>query len=183
VRDGAGQRIVHLPILILSARTLAEDRTRGFDVGSQSVPDQAVRPGRVPQPDQEPADVHNRANAPAPPARFDIFEFGENHVNFEHVRGDGGGEPVRMTQLEIALLRYFVENEGRVIPRRELLKKVWGLPGPSTRGLPTNSSAFAEDLRTRAGQPAAFPDHPRRGIPLRRSPLSDCAEISCSIPK
>ena len=34
-----------------------------------------------------------------------------------------------MTQLEIALVRYFVEHEGRVIPRRELLEKVWGLPG------------------------------------------------------
>ena len=39
------------------------------------------------------------------------------------------GEPVRMTQLEMTLLRYFVENEGRVIPRRELLENVWGMPG------------------------------------------------------
>ncbi len=34
-----------------------------------------------------------------------------------------------MTQLEMSLLRYFVENESRVIPRHELLKNVWGLPG------------------------------------------------------
>jgi two-component system OmpR family response regulator len=40
-----------------------------------------------------------------------------------------GGEPVRMTQLEMRLLRYFVENEGRIIPRRELLENVWELPG------------------------------------------------------
>ena len=38
-------------------------------------------------------------------------------------------EAVRMTQLELSLLRYFVENEGRVIPRRELLENVWGMPG------------------------------------------------------
>jgi len=29
----------------------------------------------------------------------------------------------------MTLLRYFVENENRVIPRRELLEKVWGMPG------------------------------------------------------
>jgi two-component system, OmpR family, alkaline phosphatase synthesis response regulator PhoP len=34
-----------------------------------------------------------------------------------------------VTQLEMTLLRYFVENENRVIPRRELLEKVWGMPG------------------------------------------------------
>jgi two-component system OmpR family response regulator len=34
-----------------------------------------------------------------------------------------------MTQLEMKLLRYFVENTGRVIPRQELLERVWGLSG------------------------------------------------------
>ena len=34
-----------------------------------------------------------------------------------------------MTQLELTLLRYFIENQGRVIPRRELLENVWGMPG------------------------------------------------------
>ena len=31
-----------VPVLMLSARTLAEDRTRGFDVGGQPVPFQAL---------------------------------------------------------------------------------------------------------------------------------------------
>ena len=34
-----------------------------------------------------------------------------------------------MTQMELTLLRYFIENQGRVIPRRELLENVWGQPG------------------------------------------------------
>lgn len=34
-----------------------------------------------------------------------------------------------MTQLEMKLLQYFVQHEGRVIPRQELLQQVWGLPG------------------------------------------------------
>ncbi len=37
--------------------------------------------------------------------------------------------PVRMTQLEMKLLQYFVTHEGRVIPRHELLENVWGMPG------------------------------------------------------
>ena len=34
-----------------------------------------------------------------------------------------------MTQLEMKLLQYFVQHEGRVIPRHELLENVWGMPG------------------------------------------------------
>ena len=39
------------------------------------------------------------------------------------------GKPVRMTSKELRLLRYFVENEGRVISRNELLNEVWDLSG------------------------------------------------------
>ena len=37
-------------------------------------------------------------------------------------------EVMRMTQLEMQLLTYFIENAGRVIPRGELLEQVWDLP-------------------------------------------------------
>jgi two-component system OmpR family response regulator len=57
------------------------------------------------------------------------FEFAAAKINFETFEATVQGEPVRLTQLEMTLLRYFVENEGRVIPRRELLENVWGMPG------------------------------------------------------
>ncbi|MBL6724981.1 MAG: winged helix-turn-helix domain-containing protein, partial [Rubripirellula sp.] len=39
------------------------------------------------------------------------------------------GKSVRMTSKEIKVLRYFLENEGRVISRNELLSEVWNLSG------------------------------------------------------
>ena len=33
-----------------------------------------------------------------------------------------------MTALELKLLEYFMQNEGRVIPRSELLERVWEMP-------------------------------------------------------
>ena len=57
------------------------------------------------------------------------YEFADAKINFETFKVTVNDEPVRMTQLELSLLRYFVENEGRVIPRRELLENVWGMPG------------------------------------------------------
>ncbi len=120
-----------LPVLILSARTLAEDRTRGFDVGANQY---LTKPFDL---DEFLSRVKNllalcsgragHASSKAGPVTS--FEFEENKINFETFEVTTGGQPVRMTQLEMTLLRYFVENEGRVIPRHELLQNVWGLPG------------------------------------------------------
>ena len=65
-------------------------------------------------------------------------------------------EPVRMTQLEMSLLRYFVENEGRVIPRRELLENVWGMPGSLNTRAPDQ---FIRRLRKLFEPDPAAPRH------------------------
>jgi len=116
-----------LPILILSARTLAEDRTRGFDVGANQYLTKPFDLDEFLSRIKNLLTFHGRGKVAALP-RIEVFEFGENRVDFQRFLVTVRGEPVRMTQLEITLLRYFVENEGRVIPRSELLRKVWGLP-------------------------------------------------------
>jgi two-component system OmpR family response regulator len=117
----------HLPILMLSARTLAEDRTRGFDVGANQYLTKPFDLDEFLSRIKNLLTFHGRGRVPDS-ARIEVFEFGESRVDFQRFLVTVRGEPVRMTQLEITLLRYFVENEGRVIPRSELLKKVWGLP-------------------------------------------------------
>ncbi|MHC4178150.1 MAG: response regulator transcription factor [Planctomycetota bacterium] len=120
-----------LPVLILSARTLAEDRTRGFDVGANQY---LTKPFDL---DEFLSRVKNllalhgrRAERPrAQSTRVTTFEFGDARINFETFEVTTSGVPVRMTQLEMTLLRYFVENEGRVIPRHELLENVWDMSG------------------------------------------------------
>ena len=50
------------------------------------------------------------------------------HVDFDTHEVHVDGKEVHMTPLELRLLEYFIHNEGRVIPRGELLEKVWGIP-------------------------------------------------------
>jgi DNA-binding response OmpR family regulator len=118
-----------VPVMILSARTLAEDRARGFDVGANQY---MMKPFDL---DEFLSRVKNllrlhraRADAETRPARKGTFEFAGAAIDFDSFEVSVRGEPVRMTQLEMKLLRYFIENEGRVIPRHELLEKVWGMP-------------------------------------------------------
>jgi two-component system OmpR family response regulator len=121
------------PILMLSARTLAEDRTRGFDVGANQY---MSKPFDL---DELLSRIKNLLQTngprPVPPAAPKVresvqqIEFAGINVNFETHEATVRGEPVRMTSKELRLLRYFIENEGRVISRHELLSEVWNLSG------------------------------------------------------
>ncbi len=119
------------PVLILSARTLAEDRARGFDVGANQY---LTKPFDL---EEFLSRVRNllqwagrssagRGSAGRPPTQA---AFGNAEINFDTFEVTVAGHQVRMTQLEMKLLRYFVEHEGRVIPRQELLEEVWGMAG------------------------------------------------------
>ena len=71
----------------------------------------------------------DRPAEPSANATVEVFEFAEAKVNFTTWEVTVKGEPVPLTSLEMKLLRYFIEHEGRVIPRAELLERVWNLPG------------------------------------------------------
>lgn len=116
-----------VPILMLSARTLAEDRIRGFNVGA----DQYL---------QKPFDLEellsrarnllfrkrDYATAVTNPSPIgDEFSFGRAHINFNTFEATVAGEALKLTPIEMRLIRHFAENEGRVISRAELLESVW----------------------------------------------------------
>ena len=56
------------------------------------------------------------------------YAFGGHVVDFETHQATVAGEQVQLTQLELKLLEYFFQSEGRVIPRGELLVEVWDMP-------------------------------------------------------
>ena len=148
-----------VPVLILSARTLSEDRTRGFDAGADQY---LTKPFDL---DEFLSRVKNmltmnsrRVTGAAPSA---TFEFGEARIDFGTFEAVVGGESVRLTSLETRLLEYFVEHAGRVISRDELLKRVWDLPGKVRSRAPDQ---FIHRLR-KIFEPD--PSHPRHFLTVR----------------
>ena len=125
---------VNVPVLILTARTLKEDRVRGFDVGADQY---LTKPFDL---DELLTRVRNlllmhqrrsgRQNSTPPEAK--PYSFGLATVNFGTYEVCVAGNSVRLTQLEMKLLQYFIQNEGRVIPRQELLENVWQMPASIT---------------------------------------------------
>ncbi len=123
------------PILMLSARTLVEDRIRGYDVGADQY---LQKPFEL---DELLSMTRNllsrRALAPAAPVVSAVgpeYAFGRAIVNFDTFEVSVADRSLRLTHTEIKLLRYFVENEGVVVTRAQLLENVWGMSHiPTTR--------------------------------------------------
>jgi two-component system OmpR family response regulator len=125
---------IDVPVLILSARTLTEDRKRGFDVGADQY---LTKPFDL---DELLSRVRSllhlydrRANRHQETAAAErVYDFAQARVNFDSYEAEVRGKVVKLTQLEMKLLQYFIDNEGRVIPRDELLEKVWEMPATIT---------------------------------------------------
>lgn len=126
-----------VPVLMLSARTLSEDRTRGFEAGADQY---LMKPFDL---DELLARVNNllvryerrrRLDAPTEPGVKSTFSFGKAEVDFDTFEVKVDGRSQRLTHMDMKLLRYFVVNAGRVVSREEILEQVWGYSNlPTTR--------------------------------------------------
>ncbi|TWT76599.1 Sensory transduction protein regX3 [Planctomycetes bacterium CA13] len=122
-----------IPVLMLSARTLAEDRTRGFDVGANQYMSKPFELDELLSRIKNLLQISAQEPNKGPPKKTEPsvtqFQFGEVAVDFETHEATVADKPVRMTPKELKLLKYFVEHPNRVISRNELLKEVWGMSG------------------------------------------------------
>ena len=152
-------RRTDLPVVMLTARTLVEDRIRGFDAGTDVYLQKpfeldellsVVRNllGRRPRAEKPAA---AEAVRPAP------VRFGAAEINFDTWEASYAGRPVKLTNLEMKLLRYLVEHEGLVVSREELLKNVWGMTrAPATRTIDTFMLNLRKSFEADPSKPVHF---------------------------
>jgi DNA-binding response OmpR family regulator len=127
----------YVPVVMLTARNSAEDRVRGLEVGAD---DYLVKPfdliellARVRSMLRRRAWERERRKDTTgrPPSPASVV-LGDARIDFESHEVERAGEPIKLTRLELDLLRYFVEHPGKVLSREHLLEEVWKLHGYST---------------------------------------------------
>ncbi len=117
-----------VPILVLSARSLSEDRALAFDCGTDQY---LSKPFALPELLSRVRNLterrKRRAAEEAAPARGpDTADFSGVHVDFRRYEVTARGRTSPLTELELQLLRYFIEHDGDVLTRAEILANVWG---------------------------------------------------------
>lgn len=86
-----------------------------------------------------------------------VLRFGDVCVNFSSMEVSRSDETVALTGLEFRLLRFLVQNAGRVISRDELLDEVWGYENyPCTRTVDNHILRLRQKLELDPARPVHF---------------------------
>ena len=112
--------LVDLPVLVVADRFHTEDLAGedGFDDFLLSPIDRMelrIRLLRL-----------TAGQAPPSEPAVDVLWFDDLELNTATYQATVGGRPQDLTYMEYELLRYFLENPGRVWSREQILSKVWG---------------------------------------------------------
>jgi DNA-binding response OmpR family regulator len=166
LRD-AGQ---YMPVIMLTARSAAEERVRGLDSGAD---DYMPKPFVLSELLARVRSALRRSGwrqqeNPAEASRG-VLAFGSSRINFDTHEASSAGKPVRLTQLELDLLHYFSLNPGRVLSREELLERVWNLRNaPNTRSVDNFIARLRRYFEPLPDKPVHFLSH--RGAGYRFIP-------------
>jgi two-component system OmpR family response regulator len=132
-----------VPVLVLSARTLAEDRMMAFDVGTDQY---ITKPFEL-------AELLNRVRNVIERHRTILAQeaksvtlqeplektsqptchvFSRFTLDLKRYELKVGEEVFTLTPLELKLMRYFIEHEGQVLSRAQIMENVWDEPSDIT---------------------------------------------------
>ena len=114
---------IHSPVLMLTARGEQENVLKGFGLGAE---DYIVKPFNA---EELAARVKAILYRTQPPSKTPmvIYEIGDVEINFSTHEAFRGNDIVNFTALEFDILRYLIENKGRTVSRKQLLRDVWGI--------------------------------------------------------
>ena len=117
-----------VPVLVLSARTLSEDKAQAFDCGTDQY---MTKPFALPELLSRVRNLIERSSARTSAtsngnSRQDVYEFAGIRVDFDKFEVTVGQTTHNLTTMEMQLLCYFIENEALVLSRAQILKDVWG---------------------------------------------------------
>jgi two-component system alkaline phosphatase synthesis response regulator PhoP len=144
------QKGIDTPILMLTARGQVIDRVVGLKLGAD---DYLTKPFA-------PAELLARLEAlirrihKENRVQVETFEFANVVVDFRRAEVIRGGRPISLAGKELQLLRYLIDNRERVVPREEIMRKVWEYSSDaSSRTIDTHVAWLRQKLEENAQSP------------------------------
>ena len=153
---------LNVPILFLTVKNSLDDRIAGLEVGGD---DYLGKPFHLKELLLRISAILRRTEWLN--GKNSIFEFGENSIDFKTYQAKSwDGTDHILTYKEVMILKLFSENKENVIPREEILDKVWGYEVfPSTRTIDNFIVRLRKRFEINPESPQYF--HTIRGVGYR----------------
>ena len=142
-----------IPLLFLTARDSPEDRIHGLKLGGDDY---------LPKPfvlEELMLRVSNllRRSMPAAPKFVNTYKFGKNEINFDTHEAQGVNSTVKLTKIEVKLLKMLIDHKNEVVSRKDILHTVWGYEVyPSTRTVDNFIMSFRKYFEEDSRNPKYF---------------------------
>jgi len=142
---------VSTPILMLTGKKEEIDKVLGLEIGAD---DYVTKPfslrelvARVKALLRRPVEFH---------PEIEDYSFSDIQLDFKKQEAKKGNNPVEFSVMEFKVMKYFIQREGEVIDRNQLLDEVWGYENyPSTRTVDN----FILNLRKKIEDDHSDPKH------------------------
>lgn len=111
-----------VPILFLSAKTLKEDRIKGLKIGAD---DYILKPFSIEELTLKIQIFLNRSKKAN--NQTNIYTVGKFVFDSQnYILTKGLNQPIKLTQKEAQLLKFFIDNKNQVVRREQILVTLWG---------------------------------------------------------
>ena len=153
-----------LPIIMITARGAEMDTITGLDTGAD---DYITKPFSIPELLARVRAVLRRSESNH--NETEVYSFSNVTLDFKKFLASVENKEIELTSKEFAIMKYFIEHEGEVVHRHDLLDKVWGYTvTPSTRTVDN----YILGLRKKLEEDPSNPKHilSIRGIGYKFSP-------------
>jgi two-component system alkaline phosphatase synthesis response regulator PhoP len=141
------------PILILSAKDAVKSKVDCFALGTD---DYLAKPFSLDEFLMRVERLLERASWSSS-AATEKYEFGDNWINFKNLMALGAeGNEIKLTEQESKLLKYFIDNEGEAVSRKDILKLLGYNEETSTRTIDNFIVRFRKYFETNPKEPQHF---------------------------
>lgn len=150
---------LEVPIIFLTAKDGTGDKISGLKRGAD---DYLTKPFHL---EELLLRVNNliRRTSKAPDNTPEVYEFGENKVNFRTFEASGAKGDFILTKKEAMLLKLLIDRKNEVVSRHQILQSVWGYDVfPSTRTIDNFILSFRKYFEDDQRNPKYF--HSVRGV-------------------
>lgn len=116
------RRDTSIPVLFLSARDGLEDRVRGLRLGGD---DYVTKPFSVVEVVARLEALLRRTQPSAAPLAVSVLECADRELDEDRHRVSRGGDTIELSATEYRLLKFLLQNRGRVLSKGQILDHVW----------------------------------------------------------